>query len=126
MIRFRNVGCGYSLLQPLFEPCLRQEVLSEGDLFFMNSVFYFTALRQRTDKFISSRGSDRRGDASPALLRLKFSSWCTLHCTGLFALHVKLDQHLLNLNRKESRKLILLQLCHSFVVCRRISFNFKV
>lgn len=94
MIRFRNVGCGYSLLQPLFEPCLRQEVLSGGDLFFMNSVFYFTALRQRTDKFISSRGSDRRGDASPALLRLKFSSWCTLHCTGLFALHVKLDQHL--------------------------------
>ena len=32
------------------------------------------------------------------------------HCTGLFALHVKLDQHLLNLNRKESRELILLQL----------------
>ena len=32
------------------------------------------------------------------------------HCTGLFALHVKLDQHLLNLNWKESRELILLEL----------------
>ena len=92
-----------------------------GDLFFKNSLFL--EARQRTDKFISSRGSDRRGDAklgpSSALLKAQvFKLHIALTGLSLFALHVKLDQHLLNLNGKRVQRIILLHLCYTFIIIK--------
>lgn len=56
MIRFTNIDCGYSLLQPFLEPCLRQEVLSGGDLFFYeHSVLIHSIETKNRQVYIESR-----------------------------------------------------------------------